>query len=343
MKFLTTIISLLSLAVIATAQTVQVNSPAGIAGSYPFSASFCNGWGADITTGVWTADAVLIDDGIDPITNGCSGPVNSLSGKITLIDRGACLFSDKALTAQNAGAIAVIIFNNIPGGNVVNMAAGPSGSSVTIPVVMLSYEDGQAIRTALMTQTVNISIGGSGSDDDCDGITNICDLCPGGDDNGPCYATSFPGFENVPADWACGNNNKKIKICHNGNTLCVSPNSLPDHLGHGDFLGPCKSCPQNISAPANGTHLATTEGLSLELFPNPTNGMVTILLQGLGEDEVQIFVSDYLGRTVFLQKIEEGTEQLELDFSMERFAGGDYFVRVVSGKGALIRKLLLVK
>ncbi len=341
MKILTTIISLLSLAFLATAQTVQVNSPTGIAGSYAFSASFCNGWGADITTGVWTADAVLIDDGIDPITNGCSAPVNSLSGKITLIDRGICLFSDKALTAQNAGAIAVIIFNNIPGGNVVNMGAGPSGSSVTIPVVMLSYEAGQTIRTALMTETVNISIGGSGSDDDCDGITNICDLCPGGDDSGPCYATTFPGFENVPADWACGKNNSKIKICHNGNTLCVSPNSLPDHLGHGDFLGPCKSCPQSIVAPSDNGYQSVANGLKMDLMPNPASSKVTLSLQGMESEEALLTMYDHFGRLVLAQKLVEGEQNIELQLA--QFASGSYFVRVVTANGNLTQKLMITR
>lgn len=341
MKILTTIIGLLSLAFIATAQTVQVNSPAGIAGSYAFSASFCNGWGADITTGVWTGDAVLIDDGIAPITDGCSAPINSLSGKITLIDRGACLFSDKALTAQNAGAIAVIIFNNIPGGNVVNMAAGPSGSSVTIPVVMLSYEDGQTIRTALMTETVNISIGGSGSDDDCDGITNICDRCPGGDDNGPCNATSFPGFENVPADWACGYNNNKIKICHNGNTLCVSPNSLPDHLGHGDFLGPCKSCPQSIVAPIDNGYQSVANGLKMDLMPNPASSKMTVNLQGMEPGEALLTLYDHMGRLVLEQKLVDRGQNIELQLA--QFVPGSYFVRVVAANGSLTQKLMITR
>lgn len=37
----------------------------------------------------------------------------------------------------------------------------------------------------------------------------------------------------------CDDNNKKVYICHNGNTLCVSINAVNAHLNHGDELGQC--------------------------------------------------------------------------------------------------------
>ncbi len=37
----------------------------------------------------------------------------------------------------------------------------------------------------------------------------------------------------------CHDNNKKVYVCHNGNTLCVSINAIPAHLEHGDTLGKC--------------------------------------------------------------------------------------------------------
>lgn len=59
-----------------------------------------------------------------------------------------------------AGAIAVIVFNHTPGAGTSVMGPGSVGDQVTIPCVMLSYEDGQLIRNAIaMGETVNISIG----------------------------------------------------------------------------------------------------------------------------------------------------------------------------------------
>ena len=45
--------------------------------------------------------------------NGCSA-IQMASGKVVLIERGLCTFQSKVFHAQAAGAVAVIIFNNIP-------------------------------------------------------------------------------------------------------------------------------------------------------------------------------------------------------------------------------------
>ena len=42
-------------------------------------------------------------------------PPGSLTGKVALIRRGTCSFYDKAINAQNAGAAAVVLYNNVAG------------------------------------------------------------------------------------------------------------------------------------------------------------------------------------------------------------------------------------
>ncbi|HRG69560.1 MAG TPA: T9SS type A sorting domain-containing protein [Saprospiraceae bacterium] len=149
----------------ANSQKVVVNSPASLYGIYQFGNTqqgTASQWGADLLSNVWTGDAVVIqtNNAMTP-TNGCDTIVNkaALAGKIVIIDRGVCNFSFKALNAQNYGAIAVVIINNTPGAGVAGMAGGTYGGSVTIPVVMLSYEDGLKIKAALANESVNISIG----------------------------------------------------------------------------------------------------------------------------------------------------------------------------------------
>lgn len=65
-------------------------------------------------------------------------------GKFALIYRGTCEFGAKALAAQTAGATGVIIVNNLLG--VAGMGAGANGASVTIPVIMVTTEAGDAIN-----------------------------------------------------------------------------------------------------------------------------------------------------------------------------------------------------
>jgi hypothetical protein len=63
-------------------------------------------------------------------------PAGSLSGQVALIERGVCPFSLKVFNAQQAGAIAAMIYNSEAGGEaVVQMAAGPRAEEITIPAV----------------------------------------------------------------------------------------------------------------------------------------------------------------------------------------------------------------
>ena len=161
MKNFTTTILFYFLAIgMASAQLVYVNSPADLVGNYTYGAA--NGWGTPLTDTVITADAVFVDDGSgETATQACMEVINGaeVEGKIALIDRGGCEFGLKALNAENAGAIGVIIFNNVPQDGVIGLLPGANGASVTIPVVMLDYEAGQAIRTALESGPVNITMG----------------------------------------------------------------------------------------------------------------------------------------------------------------------------------------
>lgn len=65
------------------------------------------------------------------------------SGKVALAVRGTCSFGEKALKAINAGATAVVIYNNTSG--VVNGTLGASLGS-PVPVVGISQADGLLIR-----------------------------------------------------------------------------------------------------------------------------------------------------------------------------------------------------
>ena len=100
-------------------------------------------FGSAVTlTGV-TGALAAYSDGVAPSRDGCEASTTLLTGKVALIDRGTCDFTVKVLNAQKAGAVAVIIVNNIVGGG----AFGPGGSSgrVKIPSAMVSYEDGSSL------------------------------------------------------------------------------------------------------------------------------------------------------------------------------------------------------
>ncbi|MBL8342930.1 MAG: S8 family serine peptidase, partial [Rubrivivax sp.] len=79
--------------------------------------------------------------------DGCSAlPAGSLTGRAVLIRRGTCGFYVKATNAQNAGAAAVVLYNNAPGALNANAAGAPP---VTIPVVGVTAAQGATLDAAI--------------------------------------------------------------------------------------------------------------------------------------------------------------------------------------------------
>jgi hypothetical protein len=147
--------------------SVYVQSPPDIAG--PLNFTWPEGdWAADLNDPAFTVEdtLVVVNDGSVGDSLGCGPAVNAaeLAGNIALVYRGtspgepACEFGAKALNAQNAGAVGVIIVNNISGPPV-GMGAGAVGTSVTIPVVMISDMDGAMLREWMLQSDVVVRIG----------------------------------------------------------------------------------------------------------------------------------------------------------------------------------------
>jgi hypothetical protein len=132
---------------------MNINSPASIAGTYEIQTA---AFGAQLTTAGLTGNVVLADDGSGVTTDACEPLVNGaqVAGNIALVDRGACAFTLKALNAQAAGAVAVLIANNAAGGP---SPMGGFDPNVTITSVGLTLDDGNAIKGEL--PGVNVTLG----------------------------------------------------------------------------------------------------------------------------------------------------------------------------------------
>lgn len=135
-------------------EALRVTAPAALAGTYavleagftprlrdegPISAGLVRA--DDGLLGLFDGSLGTTDDACEALRNG-----SVLSGRIALVRRGGCTFEVKVRNAQNAGAVAVVVYSNQ--GEPLLMS-GTRGA-VSIPAVMISREDGERILARLV-------------------------------------------------------------------------------------------------------------------------------------------------------------------------------------------------
>jgi Zn-dependent M28 family amino/carboxypeptidase len=109
-----------------------------------------------------TANLQAVDLDMPPTSSSTSGCepddfVGFTPGNIALIQRGTCYYSDKALNAQNAGAVGVIIFNegNTPG-RMPLMYGTLGGPGINIPVQSTSHTLGADLYNLTLAGAVTV-------------------------------------------------------------------------------------------------------------------------------------------------------------------------------------------
>ena len=106
------------------------------------------GGGTTVGAAVGEFDPLPADsfDLFDTHSNGCTSVDPAASGKLAIIDRGTCTFSQKVANANAAGAVAVLIINNVAGDPIA--MARTAGFDDDLPAVMIGKNEGAALRTA---------------------------------------------------------------------------------------------------------------------------------------------------------------------------------------------------
>lgn len=122
-----------------------IDTPSSVAGSYEVGTAQ---FGPPVSNAGITGELVEATDASSSpnlLCNPASNPA-AISGRIALVDRGVCNFTVKVKNAQVAGALAVIVINNIAGPP---PGMGGSDPTITIPSVSITQGDGALIRAAL--------------------------------------------------------------------------------------------------------------------------------------------------------------------------------------------------
>jgi subtilisin family serine protease len=171
---------------------MTVNSPPAVAGNYEAATGDFGSLDPD-TTGDLAIAAPL---------DACTS-LPDMTGEIAFIQRGTCEFTTKIRNAENAGAIGALVFNNADGPPI-GMAHNGTEPKPTIPAVMISLEDGEAILAA---GTVNVTL----TDDVEVPRPDLADTMAGFTSRGPGFGSSFkpdlsaPGFSIRSAAVGTGN------------------------------------------------------------------------------------------------------------------------------------------
>lgn len=151
----------------------------------------------------------------------------------------------------------------------------------------------------------------------------------------------------VFTDISCGKNGDKINICHkpgeqNAKTLCIGLDGLADHIGHGDYVGPCGSpiTASPLTGPRPGDEFITEPvaiRLRADVFTNPSSTYFTIKLQGDVTNSVKLRVIDATGREVELRQNLVAGETLQIG---QNYVPGMYIAEIVQGNQRRTIKLV---
>jgi hypothetical protein len=274
-----------------------------------------------------TGDVVLVDDGVGTSSDGCEAILNGaqLNGNIALIDRGICTFASKALAAQNAGATAVVIANNVAGPA---PALGGTDPGIVIPVVSISQTDGSALKAELGSG-VNVTL-----------ALDPADLA-GADANGRVQLYA-------PNPYAGGSSISHFDVDAYPNLL-MEP-AINDNLSSGvdltlalfTDLGWLDELPTGTGPRVPGLAL-------LSNYPNPFNPATTIRYELSPAQRVELAIFDVHGRLV--RQMDSGSKTAGVhetrwdgrDNRGRPVASGVYYVRLTGPQQALTRKIVLLK
>jgi hypothetical protein len=146
-------------------------------------------------------------------------------------------------------------------------------------------------------------------------------------------------------DIRCGKNMNKVLVCHvppdnpdNPQTICIAPQAVPDHLSHGDYLGPCLDERSGKYIEIEPEHTA----FDVNVYPNPflTTSNIDISLNE--RKNVTIKVTDMLGRSITTLHegvLESGEHKFQWTNSSER-SDSMYYILVITDDEVKTIKLL---
>jgi hypothetical protein len=305
---------------------LEINAPAALDEILPLgSASF----GPALDSFGVSGDLVLADDGSGIPSDACSPLVNAaqMAGNIALIDRGTCSFGNKALAAQAAGAIAVIIVDNVVSATPPGL--GGTAPGLTIPTASVTLADGNLLKSEL-AGGVNVT------------LRLDPNLLAGADDQNrvKIYA---------PNPLQPGSSISHFDVSANP-SLLMEPAITPELNDKVDLtLQHFQDIGWGASATSSVENVPLARSGLGQAYPNPFNPSTSIDFRVGRTGQVRLDIHDAAGRlvrTLVATNMAAGEYTARwngLDNAGRRAPSGLYFFRLAAGEDVVTRKMVMLK
>jgi len=295
---------------------ISLSEPTKVAISATNTEILCNGNLSTIT--------VITGGGASPYQVNDAGTYNEPAGSYTydIVDANGCSASTSLTITQptaivvNAGLDETVFYGYAPAA-CADLSSSATGGTGALSLSWTSVNSGGGIGSTLLA---------------CPTANEVY-TATAVDANG-CIGTDQLSICVVDVRCKSGNGPMKVEVCHNGHTICISPNAVPTHLAHGDQLGACGEAQAACGAVASKDLHADDElEATVVAYPNPTENTTTIsvTLTKAGNYSVELF--DMMGKlvkTVYAGSFEE-YENLEFDVDMTNLNTGVYMISVSNG------------
>jgi hypothetical protein len=141
-------------------------------------------------------------------------------------------------------------------------------------------------------------------------------------------------------------NKRLVGQLYGGDANCF--NNVNDNFGRFSVSYPLLqqwlgTCGEQLDGhdPATTAVAERSAGLDLFISPNPSSGLVNLVLSGLGRGTKDVRVLDGLGRMVAHQILGPGTVRTVLDLSAQQ--AGSYLVQATDGETRVVQRLVLTR
>jgi len=243
-----------------------------------------------------------------------------------------------------------------------NGGAAPSrfGGSKTVTWTVTSSCQGPVTCSAVFSV--------SGADDDCDGLGNGCDQCPGGDDKIDNNNDGKPDCKYPPSNisqvinaWKCSSNTK-VQVCSKSpggyKTVCTYLSAVQNHINAGGYLGPCgnsgcgggnlKQIEKNEFMTGEEVlyqyDLTASDYQGIEVYPNPAQNILYVKVQSNTGNPVELVLYNSFGQKLLVEKhVMNNQLELVIPIGITDYSNGLYFVKVMNGLEQNVKSFTIQK